>query len=81
VAEVEGLRPETVARFQSHTEAFHFYLQKYPHTPAGIASAVKALIHTVETLAQRLDTDAGEPSAPVRRLPPVPPLTPEVEMA
>jgi hypothetical protein len=41
---------------------------------------VKALIHTVETLAQQLDTDAGEPSTPVRRIP-APPPPPEVEMA
>jgi len=55
-------------------------MQKYPHTPGGIASAVKALTHTVEQLAERLDTDAVEPMTTVRRFPPARLLSPEVEM-
>jgi hypothetical protein len=81
VREVERLRPETAALFCTHTEAFHFYLAQYPHTPAAIAEAIKTLIHTLELLTQRLDMDEVEPTTTVHRPPPAASLTPEVEMA
>lgn len=81
VAEIEQLRPETAGLFRAHRETFEFYLKTYPHTPGGIADSIKALMHTVEQLAQQLEADDVEPSTPARRFPPAAPLTPEVEMA
>jgi hypothetical protein len=82
VREVEALSPRTLALFQAHTEAFHFFLKNHPHAPRAIEDLVKRLQHTVEALTARLDvSDDEDVYEPILRLPAPQPLVPEVEMA